>query len=289
MVTSAQCPLCFQGAEDVKHLLFECTHATSIWAELGLLPLIQDACKVDRAGQAVLEAALCVQRVPVEDVHAVSELVAVTCWYLWWSRQQTTNNEKTQGPRVIARAIEALHVNFVAANSPKPRAKREGWLRPLQDYVKINVDASFDADTLKGTTGAVIRDSKGGFIAAANSKIDVVFDALSAEAYAIKHGLSLAQTVGCNRIIISSDCLEAVRAMVEGDYMGPAYAIFKDCYQLVTDFPMYTFEHCHREANCVAHELARVARGSSVEVWLDEPPGFIRSLLLSDVTVVLEK
>jgi ribonuclease HI len=289
VASSAQCPLCSQGAEDIRHLLFECIHAISVWEELGLLPLIQDACNVDRAGQSVLEAVLCVQRVPVPDVHAVSELVAVTCWYLWWSRRQITNDERTQGPRGAARAIEALHANFVAANSPNPRAKREGWLRPLQDYVKINVDASFDADTLKGTTGVVIRDSKGGFIAAANSKIEVALDALSAEAHAIKHGLSLGQSIGCNRIIISSDCLEAVRAMVEGDYLGPAYAIFEDCYQLVTEFPKNTFEHCHREANCVAHELARVARGSPVEVWLDDPPDFIRSLLLSDVTVVLEK
>ena len=65
VVSSAQCPLCSQGAEDVKHLLFECVHATSVWEELGLLPIIQDACKVDRAGQSVLEAMLCVQRVQI--------------------------------------------------------------------------------------------------------------------------------------------------------------------------------------------------------------------------------
>jgi hypothetical protein len=32
------------------------------------------------------------------------------------------------------------------------------------------------------------------------------------------------------------------------------------------------FEHNFREANLVAHELARLARGSDQQVWLDEPP-----------------
>lgn len=135
----------------------------------------------------------------------------------------------------------------------------------------------------------MIRDSKGDFIAAANTRIDVVMDALSAEAYAMKEGLKLAQTIGCNRIILSSDCLEAVNAMVEGGSSGPAAAIFDDCYHLATEFPKIIFEHCHREANSVAHELARVARGSCVQVWLDDPPYSILSMLLADVTLILDK
>jgi hypothetical protein len=38
-------------------------------------------------------------------------------------------------------------------------------------------------------------------------------DVLSAEAHAMKQGLLLAQMVGCNRIIISSDSSDAVKIM----------------------------------------------------------------------------
>ena len=70
--------------------------------------------------------------------------------------------------------------------------RRVVWTKPLQGFVKLNVDASFDADDLRGTTGAVLRDWHGSFIAACNSKLDFVFDALSAETAALKQGLKLA-------------------------------------------------------------------------------------------------
>jgi isoaspartyl peptidase/L-asparaginase-like protein (Ntn-hydrolase superfamily) len=78
------------------------------------------------------------------------------------------------------------------ANTPKEKPKRDGWQKPLKDYVKINVDASFDADQVRGTTGAVIYDYSGNFIAANNTKLEFVQDVLSAEAHAMKQGLILA-------------------------------------------------------------------------------------------------
>jgi hypothetical protein len=53
-------------------------------------------------------------------------------------------------------AIVALYSNFVAACSPKPKIRKMSWTKPLHDFVKLNVDASFDEDQLRGATGAVI-------------------------------------------------------------------------------------------------------------------------------------
>jgi hypothetical protein len=36
--------------------------------------------------------------------------------------------------------------------------QNEGCVQPLKDHVKINVDAAFDADSRRGSTGAVTRD-----------------------------------------------------------------------------------------------------------------------------------
>ena len=58
----------------------------------------------------------------------------------------------------------AITTNYVIAQSPRATNKREGWTRPPRGFVKLNVDASFDQDMLRGTTGAVLRDDKGGFI-----------------------------------------------------------------------------------------------------------------------------
>jgi ribonuclease HI len=77
------------------------------------------------------------------------------------------------------------------------------------------LDASFDEDTLQGTTGAIIRDNKGRFVAARNSKISAVYDVVTAEAMALKEGLLLADGMGCNRFIISSDSTEVIEANEE--------------------------------------------------------------------------
>ena len=109
------------------------------------------------------------------------------------------------------------------------------------------MDASFDADDLRGTTGAVLRDCHGSFIAASSNKLDFVLDAMSAEIAALKQGLQLALSVGCNRIICCSDNMDVVQAMQQGGYSnGAAAAIFDDCYHLATEFSKINFEQIGR-------------------------------------------
>jgi hypothetical protein len=43
---------------------------------------------------------------------------------------------------------------------------RLGWKKPREEFVKLNVDAGFNADQGSGSTGAIIRDEKGYFVAA---------------------------------------------------------------------------------------------------------------------------
>jgi hypothetical protein len=101
-------------------------------------------------------------------------------------------------------------------------------VNPLKDYVKINADASFDVDLLRGTSGVVIWDNNGRFIAAENTKLEYVQDAMSSQAHDNKQGTILAQSMGCNRVILSSDCLEVVDILKEeGNTLG--IAIIDDC------------------------------------------------------------
>jgi hypothetical protein len=69
--------------------------------------------------------------------------------------------------------------------------------------------------------------------------------------------------------------------MQEGGYSnGIAAAMFDNCYHLATELPKVLLEHTY-EANTMAHELARVARGSDEQVWPDDPPKFLIPLLLA--------
>ena len=71
--------------------------------------------------------------------------------------------------------------------------------------MKLNVDAGFDEDKLEGSVDATIRDHNGKFIEAANEKMSVCFDAFTPEGTAVRFGLNLARTVGCNKLELESD------------------------------------------------------------------------------------
>ena len=52
------------------------------------------------------------------------------------------------------------------------------------------------------------------------------------------------------------------------------------------DFSHVIYEHCFRENNKVAHELASLARFNPPNVWMDEAPSAIIPLIVSDATIV---
>jgi ribonuclease HI len=105
----------------------------------------------------------------------------------------------------------------IAANSSKETKKRRGnseatWVKPAPRQVKVNVDAAFLADCSQGAVGAIARDFQGNFIAAKCDYLPHVASVEMAEALAMKEGLTLIVSLGCNYIIAELDSLVTVEA-----------------------------------------------------------------------------
>ena len=98
--------------------------------------------------------------------------------------------------------------------------------------------------------------------------------------------MNLARTTGCSKIEINSDRMEVVEALKEGYSSSVASCIFDDCYFMSLDFSHIVFKHCYRENNKVAHELARLARFTPPDVWMEAAPMAVVPLLVSDATIV---
>jgi ribonuclease HI len=112
----------------------------------------------------------------------------------------------------------------------------------------LNFDVSYDDDNGCGSTGAIIRDSSEGMIAATNNYIPHLVDAPMAEAYALKEGLMLAQHIGGNRLIVQSDCMEVVEIMKNGGFTANSAAAIYDELNIVWgDFQEISIEHLSRE------------------------------------------
>jgi hypothetical protein len=94
--------------------------------------------------------------------------------------------------------------------------------------------------------------------------------------------------MGCNRFTIQSDNTEVVQTRNDGGFSGTAAtSIFYDCNLLSSGFSKVNFEYCPREANIVAHELAKSSFQSSSSscTWDDDPPSFILPFLINDISV----
>jgi hypothetical protein len=124
-------------------------------------------------------------------------------------------------------SIAALTKNYKATMKRRSQI-RQGWLKPPEGKVTVNVDAAFDEDEGCGSVGVVIRDSTGGVLAAAHRFVPHLVDAPMAEAYAMKEGLMLAQHIGCNRLIIQSDYMEVVDTMKDGGFTANSAATLYD-------------------------------------------------------------
>jgi hypothetical protein len=85
-----------------------------------------------------------------------------------------------------------------------------------------------------------------------------------------------------------SECMEVVTVMQGGGFSATAAgAIYDECYQYWEDFHSISISHCSRDCNVVAHELARQTLIGKISlVWIDEPPTFVRRLLVNDVTIL---
>jgi hypothetical protein len=183
------CPICNSGCEDIKHLLFMCGRAKEVWERLGLSFILEGITCLDRSGSVLIEEIIRRGgRVEALENVGFVEIVLVEGWYLWWERRHHVHGENVQSPSRSAMSILVLTRNYMNMLK-KPQVKeKEGWKKPLEGKIMINVDAAFDTDSGRGATGVVIRD-----YTTMQTFLPHVVDAPVAEAYAFWDGLSLAQ------------------------------------------------------------------------------------------------
>lgn len=150
------------------------------------------------------------------------------------------------------------------------------------------MDASYHNDEGVGSTGAILRDLYGNFLGGSCSFFPNASSASMMEAQAMKEGLKLAVSLGYNRVVAESDCLEVVEACGGGNtWWHEGAAIFADCVDLVVEIGSVQFTHCLREANGVAHEIAKYSYENHLSCnWIDDFPSFIHESLVNDVSVL---
>ncbi|KAB2636845.1 hypothetical protein D8674_027379 [Pyrus ussuriensis x Pyrus communis] len=105
---------------------------------------------------------------------------------------------------VATGTLEGRPQKVLSASIPPAR-----WSPPCHLFMKVNVDAIWEANSKSGFAGFVVRNHEGNFVAARRVQIGALSVA-AAEASAILLGCDMAKSLGLDRIIVESDSKENI-------------------------------------------------------------------------------
>jgi hypothetical protein len=96
----------------------------------------------------------------------------------------------------------------------------------------------------------------------------------------------IANQLGDNKLVMQSDRLEMIGILKQGGFTVMATSsIVEDICIQATSFAKVELIYCPREANYIAHSLTKEC-DTKPNSWFEDPPGFMISLLIHDVSVI---
>uniref|UniRef100_A0ACD5XW94 Uncharacterized protein n=1 Tax=Avena sativa TaxID=4498 RepID=A0ACD5XW94_AVESA len=182
------------------------------------------------------------------------------------------NSRKGKEPILSMKTCTESKVNLIK-DSPNPDHKRI-WEAPPDGWIKINADASFEANNGTCSIACICRDHSGKVLWACNATGISCQDVPEAETKACLLGLQSVHDAKNASVILESDnsvVVEAIKRRNQGlSRLWNLYEQIKNIQDICLDFEVVKIR---RESNQVAHMLANVARFSGQSYfWLGHVP-----------------
>jgi ribonuclease HI len=215
-------------------------------------------------------------------------LAAMTLWSLWKCRNSKLwDNVDTPPLVVINRARDTLYEwSYMqqAKNSMQEITHDALWEKPPLTVVKCNVDcALFNNNSIMGY-GLCFRDSMGHFLLGMSNYEFHRVTPSEAEATGLLEAVKLAIARGMQSVIFESDCkivVDAVNSSVNPhNELGD---IIFYCKQLLCLHPNFFVRFVRRQANKVAHNIARASLSHPSPHIFSDVPSSLNPLLLNDM------
>ena len=264
---------CFCGrSESIEHAMLFCQFARTVWQRIKLsVPL-----KLNRKFFSSCKQWLFDFLARSSELQAT--MLTVGFWHIWEARNDKRNSEVKPCP-VRSSGKSLAYVDLIRDNlfSSEPKHRRDSssvsqWSPPPQGSVLVNSDAAiFEAAGCMGV-GVVIRDHRGGFLAACREHFDSLATPEHAEALALRSVVIFARDEGYDKVVFVSDCLSLVQRLNSPEFdrstVGTLVANIK---QLVASFSSTSFCHVKRSLNEAAHFLAKSSSVFSTCVFHSVP------------------
>ena len=137
--------------------------------------------------------------------------MVVTLWAIWSARRKAIHESIFQSPYFIHGFVSSYLSEIKvlqptsAIKPPRSAPSPRRWISPPDGMFKINVDAAL-SDTGLGAAATVCRDSTGLYLGSSAVVIQGAIVPAVVEAIACRDALSLAQDLGIQNFVVSSDC-----------------------------------------------------------------------------------
>ena len=210
----------------------------------------------------------------------LQELFVILAWSLWFCQNKIRVNELDKVPRDVVTWANNFRLEFQSTKEGMKVAKPKEnlkWAPPPQRWFKTNVDGAIFKETNKAGIGVVVRDGQGCVLAILLEIVEGVQDADVIEALAIWRATRFAIETSFSCVIIESDSLSVVKAIQDtAETTCHIGHIIDDGKHLSMAMKSYKFHHTKKEANQVAHTLARnVIHFDTEMAWHEKIPSCV--------------
>lgn len=171
--------------------------------------------------------------------------------------------------------MESMEIQLITNGEP-----------PQEDHLKLNVDASVVAGQNSFAVGMVLRNSQGHFIAGKTMRFSGAVTVLEAELTGIWEAMVWSRDVAESPVIVESDSLLSVQAINNGhDNLLESGDLVQQCQEEIRSSSRISVSHVKKQANKVAHNLARIPCELNCFTLFSSPPSCLLETLLSDFSM----
>ncbi|TVU26789.1 hypothetical protein EJB05_29353, partial [Eragrostis curvula] len=254
------CEACGDPSESLHHVAMECTYARRFWEAVRETTGVKlPALHPMTWAKDILSGHFC----SGDDAN----LIVCGVWSLWTGRNARNHGAKQWSPSAAARHVAKLLEDLVCMKedtTPQQVRRHERWIPPDTGWVKVNSDGAFLMNTSTGASGVIVRNERGDTPAVEGRWMEHLPDALTAEASAARHGLSLAVALGYDKVILEVDNSSlATSIRTDAPNLSTISGLCQEIKELGRSFVDFNVSLVGREANSAAHCCGKMPTSSN--------------------------
>jgi ribonuclease HI len=277
VVDNVLCPCCNLVEESIVHALWNCLGAQDVW---GCGPILFQKCPFIFSGMVELVSYL-YNRLNDD----LLSLTVAVFHRIWLRRNKLIFEEQFSSPMMVFKEASKLIEDFRNFNRKESLLRApvvqsligcKVWKPPDVGFLKVNWDASVNVNAGVIGLGCVIRNEEGLVMGAKCCVCKAQADPLLAEAMAALLALDFCLDMGLAKIVSEGDSLQIIKGLsVPDSHQDRIGHFLLAIRQKASCFSVCKWAHCCREANEVAHILAKKASSKCLSFcWVDRGSAF---------------